>query len=326
MRRSILRSSLLVLLPALGCALPDSDDTDSNATDESDDEESASSTAPATSISTDTDAPTTDTDTASDEGASESESGQNDTETTGDAPLGSCIDGTVVLGNPHYEGFPEGWNPAGQGVFDDPPVPNRHLAVVGDDMFIASQAEVFVSDGTTVRRIAGRDGVDEYQPVGACDDVRFMNSVGIAELPDGRIVVADFQGNGIVELTDAAGTCMATPIAGNQEPTTLADVVDVANPGDVDGPGATAMFYGPQRLTTDEDGNIYVIDTGNFKIKRIAADADRTVTTLAQFTDGATPLAMTAMNGMLYVTGVNGVADLIWAIRCFLRGPHRCDL
>ena len=95
----------------------------------------------------------------------------------------------------------------------------------------------------------------------------------------------------------SCGDCMAAPIAGNGEFTEDSGIIDVANPGDVDGPGASAVFYGPQRPTADEDGNVFVYDTGNFKIKRIAADADRTVTTLTQLDEGGTPLAMTAMKG-----------------------------
>ena len=119
----------------------------------------------------------------------------------------------------------------------------------------------------------------------------------------------------------SCGDCMAAPIAGNGEFTEDSGIIDVANPGDVDGPGASAVFYGPQRPTADEDGNVFVYDTGNFKIKRIAADADRTVTTLTQLDEGGTPLAMTAMNGMLYVIGASGTGDFIWAIDATTPGP-----
>jgi hypothetical protein len=321
MRRSILRSALSVLLPGLACVLPDDgDDTGGQGTgDAADDGPDPGS---GTTANGGDDGATAADDDSSVDDTGAGSSGADDSATTGDAPLGSCIDGTVVLGNPYYEGLSEGWNPSGQGVHEDPPVPSRHLAVVGDDLFLDTQAEIWVSDGTTVRRIAGRDNVQEYQPVGECDDIRFLISAGITELPNGNVVVADFQGNGLVELSDPAGDCTAAPIAGNAQPATLADLVDVAFPGDVDGPGATAMFYGPQRLTADEEGNIYVIDTGNFKIKRIAADADRTVTTLTAFADGQTPFAMTAMNGMLYVTGGNGVGDFIWAIDLSAPGSY----
>jgi len=49
--------------------------------------------------------------------------------------------------------------------------------------------------------------------------------------------------------------------------------------GSTDGPAATATFNGPLGLTHDTAGNIYVADTGNHLIRRIAADG--TVTTLA---------------------------------------------
>jgi sugar lactone lactonase YvrE len=58
-----------------------------------------------------------------------------------------------------------------------------------------------------------------------------------------------------------------TPLAG-----------DVAQ-GAVDGPAASATFNQPQGLTHDASGNIYVADTGNHVIRRIAPDG--TVSTLA---------------------------------------------
>ncbi len=49
--------------------------------------------------------------------------------------------------------------------------------------------------------------------------------------------------------------------------------------GATDGAGDTALFSAPQGLTHDAAGNIYVADTGNYTIRRIAPDG--TVSTLA---------------------------------------------
>jgi sugar lactone lactonase YvrE len=51
------------------------------------------------------------------------------------------------------------------------------------------------------------------------------------------------------------------------------------DPGYVDGPGGTAQFSDPSAIDFDSDGNLYVADTGNHCIRKIAGD--RTVTTLA---------------------------------------------
>ena len=49
--------------------------------------------------------------------------------------------------------------------------------------------------------------------------------------------------------------------------------------GSTDGAGAAALFLGPTALTHDAAGNVYVADSGNYTIRRIAPDG--TVSTLA---------------------------------------------
>lgn len=51
------------------------------------------------------------------------------------------------------------------------------------------------------------------------------------------------------------------------------------SPGATDGPAATAQFRSPSDVTHDAAGNLYVADTGNHTIRRIAADGS--VTTIA---------------------------------------------
>jgi sugar lactone lactonase YvrE len=50
-------------------------------------------------------------------------------------------------------------------------------------------------------------------------------------------------------------------------------------PGSQDGPGATALFSGPQGIAVDAVGNLYVADTGNQTIRKISPSGD--VSTLA---------------------------------------------
>ena len=54
--------------------------------------------------------------------------------------------------------------------------------------------------------------------------------------------------------------------------------------GDVDGVGELAKFFGPLGMCTDENGNIYVVDTNNNKIKKISPSG--VVTTFAGSTQG----------------------------------------
>ena len=61
--------------------------------------------------------------------------------------------------------------------------------------------------------------------------------------------------------------------------TTITPVAGSLGSGSTDGPAASATFNQPLGLTQDAAGNIYVADTGNHTIRRIAADG--TVSTLA---------------------------------------------
>lgn len=61
--------------------------------------------------------------------------------------------------------------------------------------------------------------------------------------------------------------------------TTITPVAGSVGSGSADGPAASATFNQPLGLTQDAAGNIYVADTGNHTIRRIAADG--TVSTLA---------------------------------------------
>jgi hypothetical protein len=78
---------------------------------------------------------------------------------------------------------------------------------------------------------------------------------------------------------------------------------NLPNVGDVDGAGLTvAKFALPVRVAVDAAGNVYVADTSqdaNDKIKKIANDADHTVSTLTT-ADGNIIDAMTVIGGTLY--------------------------
>ena len=80
---------------------------------------------------------------------------------------------------------------------------------------------------------------------------------------DGTYVLA--QNNRIKRLSADLSTI--DPVAGD------------AAPGSADGPAASAQFNGPSGVTHDGAGNLYVADTGNHVIRRIASDG--TVSTIA---------------------------------------------
>jgi len=87
-------------------------------------------------------------------------------------------------------------------------------------------------------------------------DARFHGPYGVAVLPDGRIAVADLFNHRIraVALDGTVTTLAGTGVEG-------------AN----NGAAATATFSYPQDFAVDAAGNLYVSDTGNYVIRKLAA-------------------------------------------------------
>jgi hypothetical protein len=312
--RKLFTCSLLTTLSTLGCTLPIDGVDDDGAADPTGEQPTGDDDASATGDDDDGPSP----DSGGDDSGDDSSDGGSADSTGGGTPS-VCTDATLLAGNPYFNGDLGDWNPAGHPMLGDPPLRMRYLADAGGQLAVDTQQEVWLADGSEFRRIAGDEEELElqYQPSGACADVRFIIEQGIVGLPNGNLVVADVRGNGLVELSDPGGDCTAAPIAGNPDAILDVDVEDgAAAQGDVDGPGADARFFGVELPIADEAGNIYVNDSGNAKIKRVGADADRTVTTLFDYLAADEPfvLAMTALNGTVYATGQNATEDIVWAI------------
>ncbi|WP_213947473.1 SMP-30/gluconolactonase/LRE family protein [Luteibacter sp. dw_328] len=114
----------------------------------------------------------------------------------------------------------------------------------------------------TVTTLAGGHGRGDRDGYGR--DARFNGPLGVAVSDRGDIYVADTYNHRIRRI-DARGT--VTTLAGG-------------TPGFQDGPAAQARFDTPCSLAVDPDGSIWVADTRNRAIRRIAPDG--TVSTLAQ--------------------------------------------
>jgi hypothetical protein len=120
----------------------------------------------------------------------------------------------------------------------------------------------------------------------------FPGPSALAVLPDSALVVADARANQIFRIEPAPSFAVSL-LAGDGNPSAskLYDGV----------PGLRARFFGPSGIAADGAGNLYVADTHNDCIRRIASDAAHTVTTFA---------------GML---GAQGSADGIGAAARFFR-------
>ena len=124
------------------------------------------------------------------------------------------------------------------------------------------------SNVTTLAGVAGSPGFAE----GAGTQARFRSLNGIAVGSDDAVYVADAGNNRIRVVraqTDAGG-------AATYNVSTLAGT---GAAGYADGAGAAAQFNDPQGAAVDAAGVVYVADTGNQRIRRIAPDG--AVTTLA---------------------------------------------
>ncbi|NMB74591.1 MAG: hypothetical protein GYA21_05615 [Myxococcales bacterium] len=131
----------------------------------------------------------------------------------------------------------------------------------------------------------GRAGFNDGVGPAAC----FDRPRALLSLPSGEAVLSD-RGNHAVRLLAPDGA--ASVLAGT----------GAAGAGD--GPGAQATFREPVGLALDTDGSVLVADSQNDRVRRIAADAARTVTTVA----GSTPGYKDGPNAEALFFGPQGVA------------------
>jgi uncharacterized delta-60 repeat protein len=105
--------------------------------------------------------------------------------------------------------------------------------------------------------------IRKITPDGTVSTFATQAAVALALDPAGRLYVAD----GRSRLVRLAPDGTSTPFAGT------------STPGRADGPALTAQFDAPAGVAVDVSGEVYVADTGNRTLRRIAADG--TVSTFA---------------------------------------------
>jgi sugar lactone lactonase YvrE len=165
---------------------------------------------------------------------------------------------------------PVGWNAhvttvAGDGsplVFSDPfgVAVGKDGSVYTTDAGNQNRIQKIAPDGS-IKSIAG--GVEGFAN-GAGDQALFDSPSGIAIAPNGDLIVADTGNNRIRRVTfdGQVGT-----VAGD------------GHAGYADQPGNKAQFNGPIGVAVDAHGNIYVADSYNDRIRKIAPDGQ--VSTIA---------------------------------------------
>ena len=189
-------------------------------------------------------------------------------------------------------------------------------------------------DGDSVRTAAGSGKAGKADGTGK--RVSFDRPTGLAADDDGALYIAD-TGNGAIRKMDAKGK-VTTVLTGLADPTGLcwADgalyvaetgrsrILRVKNGrmevlagdgvplgggeyegGYVDGPVAKARFDHPQGVAVGSDGTVYIADTGNHAVRRLA---NGRVTTMASAKQ--TPEAPVQPRGLLLQGGTLVVTDL----------------
>ncbi len=110
-------------------------------------------------------------------------------------------------------------------------------------------AQSVYSTSTMAGGRAPQGGVD-----GTAADASFNSPAGVAVDSNGNILVADGNNNKIRKI---APTGVVSTLAGS------------GSIGSADGAGVSASFYAPVAIAVGADGNIYVADLGNHKIRKI---------------------------------------------------------
>ncbi len=120
-----------------------------------------------------------------------------------------------------------------------------------------------ITPGGAVTKLAGATGVSGSSN-GIAGAAGFYDPCGVAVDTNGNVFVADTYNNTIRQITSAG---MVTTLAGSAGASSGAD-----------GTGSAAGFNSPYGVSVDASGNLYVADTGNDTIRKIATGA--VVTTL----------------------------------------------
>ncbi len=241
--------------------------------------------------------------------------------------VGTCGQGVLLEGDPKWNDVLTGNVPAGQALLADPPIRNEAIAVIGTKLFVETEFELWSADMSAanpkIARIAGNEtATNQFVNAGvACKDTTFLVMRDMIAEPNGKLAIVDFVGGAVIEITDPGGaTCKSDWVAGTHVKTADPAQAYPLAQGDMDGPGAGALFGGDgsvvkgagiHKITVDPDGNLYVYDDGTGKYKKIGTDAARTVTTIGQGSIDDVVMGIAFLKGKLYATGVDGSNDFL---------------
>ena len=166
---------------------------------------------------------------------------------------------------------------AGGGIFINAPAltvaapdpANTAVAPDGTVYYTAGQSVYHLNPGAgTVTLVAGNGTPGYSGDGGSATGAELSGPLGVAVDAAGNLYIADTNNSVIRRVDSASGTI--TTIAGNHT---------YGYSGD-GGPATSAALYFSQGVAVDAAGNLYIADTYNFVIRRVAA-ASGTITTIA---------------------------------------------
>ncbi len=129
-----------------------------------------------------------------------------------------------------------------------------------------------ITSGGVVSTLAGTGTLGDVD--GAGNIAQFNSPYGVAIDSDDNVYVADYSNHRIRKITVSGTTSEVSTLAG----TGIKDD-GTAGGGFMDGMGNVAQFNSPYGVAVDSDGNVYVADLGNHRIRKITPDG--VVSTLA---------------------------------------------
>lgn len=191
------------------------------------------------------------------------------------------------------------------------------IVAAGDDSYLVTDVFNKVvwkvdADGNSTR-LAGQINISDVsgEPIGAVSDgtiltALFENPWAIAPFLDGY-VISEPDAN-VIRYIDTKS--VRTAAGSGKE-------------GNKDGTGTAAAFSFPTGLAAGGSGEVYIADTGNGSIRRLAPDG--TVTTI--FTGLADPTGLCWYNGALYVaeTGAHCISKIENGVRTVIVGASGAD-
>lgn len=231
------------------------------------------------------------------------------------APGFSCTTGTLFAGHPAFDD-PSKRPADGTGLREDPPFPYRMLVFSGNQVISHDGEELWraaLADGK-LHKVAGTEQQQQALITGRCGAARFANLFGIAAASDGSLFLSDQTANTILKVTNPlTADCTVSHYAGtpNDIPNGEVSSDNVPNVGNHDDIGSKATFGLPERPAVDADNNVYVWDRVNDSIRKIATDADHTVSTLVtHVSDDGSLVSLAVLGGQLYIYGLSGDSDV----------------